>query len=238
MIRDDWEEFRQVWKGAFKVYGKEPDDFSMEMVFAALKRFELAEIKRALVAHLNNPDEGRFVPKPADVVRGIEGDTGGRALGAWSNVQDGIRRAGAYGSVVFDDPITMRVIDDMGGWIGLCHASSDEEPFKRAEFERRYRAYAPRPPTEYPSKLLGIIECENGEKYAHRTESPYLIGNPERAMLVYQSGVSSVQRITSMSDMVKRLEQGALCGKTRNTNEQNENTKSCDGEQISLSSRT
>ena len=65
---------------------------------------DLRAVADALNRHAVNPDNGQFLPKPADIVRLINGNTVDRALVAWSTVERAIRSTGPYQSVVFDSP--------------------------------------------------------------------------------------------------------------------------------------
>ncbi len=58
---------------------------------------------------MQNAEAGQFPPKPADLIRFLDGTGESRAMGAWSLVERTLRRIGPYQSLVFDDPITQRV---------------------------------------------------------------------------------------------------------------------------------
>ncbi|NEU24520.1 hypothetical protein G4D57_23100, partial [Vibrio parahaemolyticus] len=69
MNPDDYPEFVTTWTQVSEVYGKSPSDGALDLIFSALKRYDLGAIKRALTAHVNDTKHGDFVPKPADIVR-------------------------------------------------------------------------------------------------------------------------------------------------------------------------
>lgn len=187
MREDQKSEFGRMWTDCWAMYGKSVSPGVLDLAFQALRRYELSDISRALSRHLNDPDAGQFAPKPADVVRNLDGSKETRAMLAWSKVEKAIRRVGSYQSVVFDDPIIHAVIQDMGGWCDLNKITEDETPFKAREFEKRYQGYALRPPSEYPRTLSGIFEATN-RLNGHKTQPPVLLGNKDRAVLVYQNG--------------------------------------------------
>jgi len=62
------------------------------------------------------------MPKPADIIRAIKGNSQTQSLQAWSKVEDAIRLVGPYRSVVFDDLAIHGVLQEMGGWVKLCQA--------------------------------------------------------------------------------------------------------------------
>ncbi|RXJ70765.1 hypothetical protein CS022_22305 [Veronia nyctiphanis] len=181
------------------LYMKEPlSRPSLGIYWNALKDFPLEDVRRALDLHLRNTDTGQFFPKPADIIRQMEGNTQTRGELAWTKVHGAIQSVGAWQSVVFDDPIIHQVISDMGGWVSLCHTESDELPYRHNEFVRRYRAYTGQPPTGYPKKLIGISEANNTQS-GHEVDDPMVVGNIEKAKEVYQGGRRAINRPQQMS---------------------------------------
>lgn len=211
MNHNDYPAFVEIWSQAHELYGKSPSDGALNLTFNALKRFDLHQIRQALTAHINDTKHGDFAPKPADIVRHIEGDGDSRALSAWSAVDDAIRRVGPYESVVFDDPITMVVIEDMGGWMGLCEVSDKDLPFKANEFAKRYQGYIGRPPETHPTRLIGLSEARNTGEFSAFAPKPRLIGNPQKCLSVMEQGAEKRRGITVLSDeaAVKLLESRA-----------------------------
>lgn len=188
MTPNDYPAFVEAWSQVAEVYGKAPSDGAMNLIFNALKRYDLEAIKQALTAHVNDTQHGDFVPKPADIVRQLEGDGDTRALSAWAKVEDAIRRVGPYETVVFDDPRTMAAIEEMGGWIKLCDVTDKDLPFKGNEFKKRYQGYISRPPERFPSKLLGMSEAENAGEHQEFVPEPRLIGEPRKCLAVIKQG--------------------------------------------------
>lgn len=194
------------------VYGKpRPDADVLTIWFAALQRYDLAEIRGALSKHVSNPDTGQFPPKPADVVRYIDGSGDSVAALAWMKASRAIGSVGRFQSVVFDDPLIHAAIDGMGGWPRFCDVKVDELPFLQKRFETAYRACKERGVTEYPRQLTGISEMENrANGYHDRIAPPMLVGEPERCRLVLEQGGGTALRIThNVVDLAKRLERAA-----------------------------
>ena len=189
MIDHDRTEFSNIMFATCEMYNrKTPSNQLLEMYWASLIRFSIEDVQRAFSAHIQNPDNGQFMPKPADIVRLIEGDTQSQGGWAWTKVEKAIRHYGSWESICFDDPFIHRVISEMGGWISLCNVSNDELPFKAKEFEKRYRAYYGRDPGEYLSHLAGQAEAANSLRN-QRVQAPICIGNKDRAALVYKNGI-------------------------------------------------
>jgi hypothetical protein len=97
------------------------------------------------------------MPKPADIVRMIDGSNENQALTAWHKVLYAIQHIGAYESVKFDDPLIHLVINGMGGWTTLCRTNTKELHYRYAEFKERYAAYKHQKIEYYPDHLNGLL---------------------------------------------------------------------------------
>lgn len=186
MTRDDGPAFKQTLAAVYGFYGKDLSASALSIWFAALKSYDLATVADALSRHCVNPDSGQFLPKPADVVRLIDGGSSDAALVAWSKVDRALRTVGPYATVVFDDPLIHYALGNMGGWVHLGQADEKEWPFIRNQFVTLYRGARGRQ-FEYPAKLLGIAEAGNGHQ-GQPVGAPILIGDQERARSILQRG--------------------------------------------------
>lgn len=188
MQTEEFQKFHDGINGVMSFYGKSVSSFALDVWWTALKGYDLAAVVGAFNRHLANPDSGQFAPKPADIIKMLQGSTQDSALRAWAKVDQAVRRVGPYQDVVFDDPIIHRVIQDMGGWIGMGSKGEDEWPFVAKEFENRYRGFRQRSEIpEYISKLIGIASAHNEQK-GFKTDAPILIGNEQAAMKVLNGG--------------------------------------------------
>jgi hypothetical protein len=197
--------FRQLLVGIGMLYGKSLHESVLAIWWQAVKHREFNAVKAALNAHVTNPDNGQFMPKPADVARYLEGSRESQALQAWSKVMDTLHRLGSYATVVFDDALIHAVIEDMGGWIHLCHMLTKDVPFRANEFEKRYAAYVLHPPTRYPKQLIGWGEQQN-RMGGYEPNPPLLVGDAERALRVYQRGGDKPLRIRSLNELLESAE--------------------------------
>lgn len=162
MTENDQEKFKEGLCGIYAFYDKELSDFALEVWWNALKNYDLKAIVSAFGRHMINTEAGRWLPKPADIVRMLAGSSQDAALVAWAKVDQGVRRVGTYVDVVFDDPLIHRVLHDMGGWIAMGYKTEDEWPFVAKEFENRYRGFRERSDIpDYPQKLIGIANAHN-----------------------------------------------------------------------------
>jgi len=72
MRKEDVAAFADIWGASLETYGKTPSDAQTMMAFSLLEKYSLAEIKQALGAYMSDSDEGRFMPKPANIIGHIE----------------------------------------------------------------------------------------------------------------------------------------------------------------------
>lgn len=188
MIDRDRQGFFVLLADVHAFYNRDLSEFSGEVWWNALRPFDFPAVREAFSRHCVNPDSGQFAPKPADIVRMLGGSTQDLALVAWSKVDKAVRQVGTYATVVFDDPLIHRVLQDMGGWISLGLKTEHEWPFVAKEFENRYRGYSMRnEKPEYQRFLVGSAEAQNNQN-GQKSQPPVLIGSPEAAKRVIQGG--------------------------------------------------
>lgn len=188
MKLSDMDEFGQMLVTVADLYGKTLSEFAISLYFNALREFDLAAVRQAFDRYVRNPDNGQFMPKPADLIRMLQGSSVDSSMVAWSKVDKAVRQVGTYASVAFDDPLIHRVIDDMGGWIKMGQQTENDWPFVAKEFETRYKGFANRNERpEYPPVMSGVIALENGARGVPESEVR-LIGDAMKAMQVMKGG--------------------------------------------------
>jgi hypothetical protein len=188
MTAADRARFAAVLVGCAETWGRAMSGKAIEVYWQALREAGTIDaIEAAFWRHLRSPDSGQYFPKPADIIRMLDGTSLDASMVAWSKVEKAVRQVGPYASVSFDDPLCNRVLADMGGWILLCQKRDDEWPFVGNEFRARYKGYRSRDEhPEYPARLIGITEHEN--KQGATIESLVLIGDKDRAREVFAKG--------------------------------------------------
>lgn len=189
MHQGEYDAFADVMNATAETYGRTLSHNALALYWSALQDITLDELRRAISAHVNNPDTGQFMPKPADVRRVIGGTTADAAAMAWAKVIRTVKSVGAYATVAFDDPFTHAAIADMGGWPTICHTAEEELPFREREFAAKYRAYRARgaEAISFPAKLTGLIDQHNVPR-GHGAGDVALIGNSDRAARVMEHG--------------------------------------------------
>ncbi len=162
------------------LYHKPFTDKLTDIYWESLEDFSLEEVSEALKLHVRDTEAGCFFPKPADILRFIEGSSESRALQAWSKVERAFSQVGRYQSLAFDDALIHAVIQDMGGWIKLCEITLKELPFCCNEFQKRYRGFLNRKPLNTPPYLPGIVERDNA-KDGYTVPEPLLLGEQPKS---------------------------------------------------------
>lgn len=181
--------FAKALSALAEYYGKELSDGVISLYWQGLQQFSIDEIEVAIGRHLQNPDTGQWMPKIADIVRMLEGTTLNAAVLSWAKVMRAVGSVGQYQSLAFDDAVIHMVIDDLGGWPGICQTAEAELPFLQKRFENSYRAYKQRGqdlPT-YPRYLPGVSELQNVAA-GHKPDAPRLVGDLAKAQAVYSGG--------------------------------------------------
>lgn len=196
MNDNDKTSFSSCLVGAAEIAGKELSPQAMKLYWEILKKYDLQDVVQGFMSHASNPDVGQFMPKPADIIKAIDGGGVSRSMIAWTKVEKSIRVIGPYQTVVFDDPIIHKVLSDMGGWISFGRVLTEEMPFRANEFNKRYLGYSMRTDLQYPKKLVGIAEAENLQN-KQKVADPILIGSPEKAQAVFEGGGKDALQITS-----------------------------------------
>lgn len=200
MQQSDLPEFSQLITDVLAYYRQDASRFVLGLWWGACQGFELEQVRKAMQRHATDPEHGQFAPKVADLVRILQGTTTDRASLAWGKVLEAMSAVGAYTDVVFDDPAIHAAADDMGGWPKMCRTEIKELGLLQHRFMQSYRAYTERGQFDYPKRLGGDRSPDSEyEKAGLKLPRPALIGDPDRAKLVYQGGGAGKTAISFQS---------------------------------------
>ena len=186
MTAEDKRAFWTLVKGVHSFYSQDVSEFAAQVWWNAMQGYSIDQVRRAFDKHAADPKSGQFMPKPADLIRVLDGTQDDRAALAWSKVLSAIQRVGAYATVVFDEGAIHAAIEDLGGWPKACATKFEELPFVEKRFCAAYRAHL-KAGSAYPGKLPGIADQSNVAG-GFGTQEPVLIGNPEQARQVLAVG--------------------------------------------------
>jgi hypothetical protein len=192
MTNEDFEKFHTLLSDVYAFYRQDISAFAARVWTEAMRPFDFKAVADAINRHLMNPDSGQFMPKPADVVKMLQGSTQDSALVAWTAVDRKVRHVGPYASVTFDDSLIAHVLRDMGGWVGLCNKTEDEWTFVKNEFVNRYRGYKVRGEIpEMVPRLTGIAEHHNVIEGYAKPRGEYLesAGNEAQKVIEHIKGL-------------------------------------------------
>lgn len=163
-----------------EIYGKALSEAVGAVYFEALREYALADVLRALRCHVKHPEQGRFFPKPADVVALLNGDTHSQALEAYQALDDALIEHGVYRSVRLEDPALAAAVKALGGWIEIHERWKDreQEPYLRVDFCKLYRVYTARAldASSVPAHFPGLHEVSNRSKYPDAVPRPAIVG--------------------------------------------------------------
>lgn len=162
MTEEDKRQFAELISDVSAFYRQDCNKFAISVWWEAMRPYDFEVVNAAMGRHARNPDNGQYMPKPADVVKMLEGTTMDKAVLAWADVERAISRIGPYESVEFADPRCAQIVTEMGGWVRLCQVTNEELPFRRREFENRYRSMVnTNEPLPTSARVAGLVEMDH-----------------------------------------------------------------------------
>lgn len=186
MTDEDKRDFWTLVKGVHSFYSQDVSEFAAQIWWNAMRGYTIDQVRKAFNVHAADPKAGQFMPKPADLIRVLDGTQDDRSALAWSKVFGAIQRVGSYQTVVFDEGAIHAAIEDLGGWPKVCATKMDELPFVEKRFCAAYRAHL-KAGSAYPARLIGIVDQTNAAR-GHGLQDPVLIGNASAARQVLAVG--------------------------------------------------
>jgi len=121
--------------GCYAYYERELSDVAVSVWLADLDQFTPDEIEAAFTRHRRDPQRGQWLPKSADILRQLQGDTAEKQTAAWAHVLGEARRVGMYGCANLTAE-QRSAVDAVGGWAAICHCDERE----LGHMQRRFMA--------------------------------------------------------------------------------------------------
>lgn len=199
MRESDFDQFSQMLAAEAEIRNTKPlSEGALLLWWQRMQRFDLSQLHRALARHANDPDRGRFMPQPADLIRFLEGSTTDKAALAWGKAIGAASSIGGYTDVVFDDPLIHAVVEDIGGWPKFCRTETKDLSYLQHRFQQSYAAYAETGATCYPRVLGGDRSDDSVYKqYGIAPPRPARVGDVEKCRAVMRDGrIGGRARIT------------------------------------------
>lgn len=179
------------------MYGHTLTTGAIRLWVAALRGYEVEQVGKAFERHMLDPDGGRFMPKPAHLMKFLEGSATDAAVIAWGKALEAASNIGSYTDVVFDDSIIHATIEDLGGWPHFCRQETAELSYLQHRFTQSYQAYAARQNFEYGRRLNGDRSPDSEyEKKGLPLPRPVFVGDVAKAQAVYRLATGKKTQIT------------------------------------------
>jgi hypothetical protein len=173
--------------GCAELLNRQLSTAAIGLYLKALEDLDFHEVSYAFSDCVRNK---RFFPSPAEIrelVMGPPETLEDTALIEATKVLNAIRRIGSHSSVVFDDPVTMAVIQQhSGGWERLNDLTEQEVKFWMKDWQKAYATFARAGLKSY-GVLYGSIDRDNSAKGIDiENHPPVMIGDQDKAMKVWR----------------------------------------------------
>ena len=107
------EKFAELLTATAEVFGKELSPIAINLYYDMLKDYSYDQINKAFNFVIRT-HKYNTLPKPAEIIEAIEGNSEEKALIAWSSVINTIRKYDYYESIEFEDKIIHSCILQLG----------------------------------------------------------------------------------------------------------------------------
>ena len=142
----------------------------LQVYFMSLTEYSYDQVEWAIGAHLKDPIDGKFFPKPANIIKHLkveELSTESKAELAWAQVNQELRKHGAWGNLELDDKQGIAALKAFTTWKEFCLMDASKMTWAKKEFISHYSTYENTPLEMLPSSLPGLEDLHNHkEKHA------------------------------------------------------------------------
>ena len=141
--------FKEVMAMLGEAYNKKITPLMAKMYWQSLKHLTDEQLQEAVMRYISDTDQSQFWPQPGAILAKLEGSAKqkelsveDKAMQEWEKIKLCIRKVGAYGCYKSDDKVAIKAIQNLGGWVALCHAPSETlDTWKRKEFVAAYKIF-------------------------------------------------------------------------------------------------
>ncbi|SCY46279.1 hypothetical protein [Desulfoluna spongiiphila] len=131
--------FATTMIGIGQNYGVQLEPHFLEFMLKALGNYTMAQIEAAAL-QIVRTRKYTTMPTIADFVEAIEGSADDKASVQALLVWDAIRRHGVYACPVFEDPVTNRVVSQLG-WKSICATPDSDRSWFLRNMAAAYKAH-------------------------------------------------------------------------------------------------
>ena len=186
-----------------ETFNKTLSKTAIRIYYEALKPYSFNDVNRALNILVR---QSKFMPTIAEIVEIIEDKKSPDALAeqAYNKLIRARKEVGAYASIIFDDPIIHRIVEQHGGWPAVCAMSKEEEQFTafKKNFIQEYKAFMQDKNFKYPKELAGICAISNNANgFDNYIPPPVIFGDEEKALEWVNKQIEQLEQIEQNKDM-------------------------------------
>ena len=164
MIDSDKVNFETLLRGIAGVFSTTKsinvDRPMLQVYFMSLSEYSYQQVEWAIGEHLKDPVDGKFFPKPANIIKHLEqskSTVDERAKLAWIEILGEVRRTGSYGNLEIEDKQAVAALKAICSWKELCNTEQDKMQWIEKRFIDTYETYDKTPLDMLPDKLPGRI---------------------------------------------------------------------------------
>ena len=169
----DKEDFENLLRGIAEVFSTTKTIVvnrpMLQVYFMSLNDYSYEQVEWAIGQHLKDPVDGKFFPKPANIIKHLtvnELSSGEQAEVAWAEVMQCLRKNGAYGGLKIENKQAIAAFKAFTTWKEFCAMDASNLVWAKKEFISMYSTYDKTPLDMLPSSLPGLVELHNHkEKY-------------------------------------------------------------------------
>lgn len=199
------ERFIQVMMVLAEAVQQELTEFKVKVYAKGLEDLPIEDIEKGAWTLIRTRTTASW-PKIAEIRESVNGRPEDEAQIALARLERAMTAQGAYRTVCFDDPVIHAIVRAFGGWPKCCAADLDEWKFKRIEFLKVYRSFAPNlHRVEVPLMLTGIHEM-------HPNGVPQIAYIGDRDKIdAWQRGVKAIEHKTgpaAVSGLIAQVLEG------------------------------
>jgi hypothetical protein len=171
MTENDSNKFKELIAAINETYGEQFSQAQTLLWWNMFKPHSIQVFEQAVYQHMACPDTGMFTPKPANIMKFINGTSkqNEQALDdkseiAWHVIEGEIRRIGSHTTLRMEDRQALAAVKAIGGWKKICGLTISELTWAHKEFVAAYKNYERTDVNLLPDKLPGRIHLENNKR--------------------------------------------------------------------------
>ena len=154
------EKFGQIMSGMAGMYNIIITEFTLDTYYEIFKDYSDDQFSRAVTQTIRE-HKYSTLPKPAEILEYLEGTRDDKALIAWYQLMEAVKKGGYHASIEFADPLIPHIVNELGGWMWFCCTQKEELPFIQKRFEDLYRLFLKRQIQPINQRLIGFYEAQN-----------------------------------------------------------------------------